>query len=88
MPRRLVDPAAIERCERRYACQAGVTRDCNGQNEVAHHRKLRKHLGPDTDDNLLAVCHPCHRHIHDQPEESYMNGTLIPSWAEITPYEP
>lgn len=85
---RLVDPEAIARCERRLSCQAGVAPDCTHRNEVSHHRKLRKQGGPDTDDNLLAVCNPCHRRIHAEPNESYMNGTLVPSWAEITPWEP
>jgi predicted HD phosphohydrolase len=88
MTKRLVDPDALARCHRRYACEAGVSPACNGRVQQAHHRKLRKQGGPDTDDNLLAVCNPCHDHIHANPKESYMNGTLIPSWADITPFEP
>jgi hypothetical protein len=82
MTRRLIDPAALARCHDREGCAARVAEDCNGRNEVAHHRKLKKHLGPDTDANLLNVCHPCHLEVHRHPKDCYLNGLLVPSWAD------
>lgn len=47
-----------------------------------HHRKLRKHGGPGTLENCMALCDPHHRHIHDHPSESYAAGWLVHSWGE------
>ena len=41
-----------------------------------HHRKLRRH-GDHSPGSLLAVCVPCHDHIHRHPAESYARGWLI-----------
>jgi len=49
-------------------CQAhprGFASDvpCGGRLHV-HHRRLRSQGGPDTEDNLIAVCTVHHHHIH------------------------
>lgn len=53
---------------------------------AVHHRKLRKHGGADTLSNLIALCSPCHNiapgSVHQNPEDSYRNGYLVPSWAD------
>ena len=69
-----------------YRC-SGYCEKCGwplGDNWAAHHRKLRKHGGPDTASNLLAVCHQCHNlgtdSIHLNPDFSYSLGYLVESW--------
>jgi hypothetical protein len=47
-----------------------------------HHRKLRKHGGPDTVENLIVVHAACHQAIHMNPTDSYDNGWLVPSWGD------
>lgn len=51
-----------------------------------HHRKLRKHAGPDTPSNALAVHHVCHNlgtgSIHLAVAHALDNGWLVPSWAD------
>jgi hypothetical protein len=53
-----------------------------------HHRKLRKHGGPDCCCNALAVHHECHNgnrtSIHLSPKISYENGWLVRSSATPT----
>lgn len=49
-----------------------------------HHRKPTSHGGPNTLENLVALCGPtprgCHGHVHAHPEESYASGLLLHSW--------
>lgn len=82
--------AAFERCHRRVGCQAKISPRCNGTNQHAHHRQFESHGGPTTDDNLLACCSPCHWHIHNVMSRSTAVelGLIIPSWAEVTPWQP
>lgn len=47
-----------------------------------HHRKLRKHGGPDCPSNLLALHSACHSWVHMHPKAAYEKGYLVPSWAE------
>lgn len=47
----------------------------------AHHRLMRSQGGPDTLENLVAVCRTHHAEIHAHPARSYELGLLIPSWA-------
>ena len=47
-----------------------------------HHRKLRKHGGPDTYPNLIAIHDACHTWVHHHPETSYDMGYLVHSWAD------
>ena len=74
--------AALERCHRRKGCAAHCAPDCSDRNEHAHHRKLRKQLGPTDDVNLLNVCSPCHTWIHHHVAEAQAVGLLVPSWAD------
>lgn len=55
-------------------------------NVHVHHRKLRKQGGKDSLSNLIALCGPCHNiapdSVHQNPERSYEQGYLVPSWAD------
>lgn len=50
---------------------------CFSKASHLHHRLMRSQGGAHTVENLLHVCPPCHRYIHDHPEESYEKGWLI-----------
>ena len=48
--------------------------------EMIHHRRLRKQGGAlSSEVNVLAVCSPCHDHIHLNVEESRSKGHLVAS---------
>jgi hypothetical protein len=53
---------------------------------AVHHRKLRKHGGPDSLSNLIGLCSTCHNiapnSVHQNPKISYEEGYLVPSWAD------
>jgi 5-methylcytosine-specific restriction endonuclease McrA len=53
---------------------------------AVHHRKLRKHGGPDALSNLVALCSPCHNiapgSVHQNPADSYERGYLVKSWDD------
>lgn len=53
-----------------------------------HHRKRRSQGGPNTMENLLAVCSYCHDKIHANPKWAYDKGLMIRGADEITPYVP
>ena len=56
---------------------------CEGRGRHLHHRKLRSQGGPDTVENGLHVCTPCHHAIHTDPDvEPYDRGLLVHSWAD------
>lgn len=59
-----------ERCGRRMPAVA----HCLGH---AHHRLPRSAGRNDALSNLLALCGPCHQHVHANPEKSYREGLLI-----------
>jgi len=69
LKREVLDPELRERILRRdKVCQAhprgfalGVC--CGGRLHV-HHRRLRSQGGPDTEENLIAVCTVHHHHLH------------------------
>ena len=53
---------------------------------AVHHRKLRKHGGPDSPENLIALHHSCHsiapRSVHQNPTLAYSMGWLVKSWDD------
>jgi hypothetical protein len=59
------------RCEAHIAAAA-----CTGRAEHAHHILMRSQGGSDDPANLLAVCHGCHRWIHDHTGWAYERGFL------------
>jgi len=69
-----VRPAVRERSKGR--CEARASAECFGVAQHPHHRRMRSQGGGHTADNLLDVCWPCHRYIHDHPAESYARGWL------------
>jgi hypothetical protein len=75
------DAAAYDRCHAREGCAARIAPDCTGRNDHAHHRQLRR-KGNTIDANLLPVCANCHGWIHHHPKDCYLNGLLVPSWAD------
>ena len=82
MKREALDPVLRERVLRRdKVCQAhprGYALDvpCGGRLH-AHHRRLRSQGGPDTDENLIAVCTVHHHHIHSVDRKGAEAAELV-----------
>jgi len=57
-----------------------------GESFALHHRKLRKHGGPDSPENVVALHHECHNlgtaSVHLSPKIGYNRGFLVHSWDE------
>lgn len=60
-PKRIRDPEA----SRRKLLQEPLCRNCRKQATDGHHILLRSQGGDDVEDNILPVCHQCHRDFHD-----------------------
>lgn len=76
-PRRV--PPAVRRqvaARARGLCEARCAEDCMNGGTSAHHRRRRSQGGTDTVSNLLWVCEPCHRWIHDHITEAVERGFL------------
>lgn len=58
-------------------CEAKASPECRKYAGQLHHRRMRSQGGPDTVENALHVCTPCHGYIHDNPQQSYEAGWLI-----------
>lgn len=58
-------------------CEARCSPRCRIYGSQAHHKLRRSQGGADTADNLLWVCDPCHRWIHDHPARSFELGLLV-----------
>jgi len=79
-------------------CQCGVVCGGNSASQHAHHRRGRKGKQDGIPliiykPLLLAVCHDCHRHIHDNPGQAYdekwmyrKNALLPPNWMLDDPF--
>lgn len=50
---------------------------CRWMAQHVHHMLRRSQCGPDTPDNLMALCDFHHRMIHDRPEQAYDAGYLV-----------
>jgi hypothetical protein len=72
-------PQAEVRWRSNGRCEAHACTDCTGLMVHSHH-VMRRGPGPDTADNLLAVCIPCHQHIHGNPAESRRRGFIRSAW--------
>lgn len=57
-------------------CEARCCDGCTGQYEHAHHVRRRSQGGSDTARNLVAICGPCHRWVHDHPVRARELGLL------------
>ena len=59
-----------------------------GNTWALHHRKLRKHGGPDEVSNFVALHHHCHNlgtaSVHLNPAKAYERGFLVHSWDNHT----
>ena len=42
-----------------------------------HHRIRRSQGGKDTPENLITLCNPCHRWVHDHPMAARREGLLL-----------
>lgn len=73
--------------QRHALCQA-LTAGCTFTATEAHHRKLRSQGGSNDPVNGLAVCAPCHRYIHDHPQEAYERGWMLRASDPEEPYTP
>ena len=47
-----------------HAAKQGPCRLCTAPTTGLHHLVARDHFGDDVADNLVPVCHPCHRALH------------------------
>lgn len=54
---------------------------CQGRARHAHHVLPRGRGGPDTLENLISVCVPCHTFLHDNPVWSYERGVLAAGYG-------
>lgn len=62
-PRRLVDPAAIRAARRAFCAVCGAT---EGLVQIqVHHVQTRGAGGPDSPENLVALCAACHQRWHN-----------------------
>lgn len=66
--------AARDRADGR--CEVHAVMACTGLAEQIHHIAGRGGPDPHRLENLLAVCHRCHQHIHLHPRESYDRGWM------------
>jgi hypothetical protein len=62
----------------RGRCEARIADVCTTYAaDGPHHRRMRSQGGPDTVENLLDLCPPCHRWVHAHPRISYEAGWLL-----------
>lgn len=67
--------------------RAGFDSRCNGRHQHDHHIRRQGQGGADILANLLPVCGPCHKWIHDHPAAAHDLGLLAfrtdPNWDEL-----
>lgn len=66
----------------KHLCEAHVAGVCSRRAEHVHHVRLRSRGGSDDPSNLLALCHACHRFIHDNPAWATAQGFMRHSWED------
>lgn len=73
---RIRRPLVAQLLEERPVCQR-----CDRERSTEVHEPAMRSRGADiTDpDQCVALCHGCHREIHDNPAEATAEGWLIPS---------
>lgn len=64
-----------------WRCQARIIGVCIGEAHHAHHVLPRSRGGPDTLENLVSLCGPCHVWVHGHPDEATALGLLRSGWA-------
>lgn len=69
-------------------CEIGLDEVCRRKAVLFHHRLRRAQRGPDTFDNLLHLCDPCHVWLHANTGVAYRRGWLLRSTDDIDPYVP
>ena len=60
-------------------CEVMVPGVCDYNATQWHHRKLRSQGGTNEASGGLAVCAPCHDHIHKNTGRAYKQGWLVKS---------
>jgi hypothetical protein len=73
----LASPHWAERRARTFGQAKGICAGCGRKAEHVHHRTYSR-LGQEHDDDLVAVCHDCHRDIHLHHVEHASKGL---AWA-------
>jgi hypothetical protein len=71
-------------------CEAGITDQCRERGRdftrlgghQGHHRQLRSRGGPDTIENVVAVCGYCHKWVHEHPRKATELGLMVRSGAD------
>jgi 5-methylcytosine-specific restriction endonuclease McrA len=58
-------------------CEGRVSIHCRSYAGPIHHRWMRSQGGPDTMENLLHLCTPCHIWVHHAGQEAYDRGFLL-----------
>jgi hypothetical protein len=76
-PHYLASPHWHERRRRAFGLAGGICIGCERKAEHIHHRTYAR-LGQERDEDLVAVCHDCHRDIHLLYVEYADNGL---AWA-------
>ncbi len=69
-----------------YGRSGGICERCRKRRAtVLHHRLPQSAGGPDTPDNMVDLCEPCHTGpdgVHRNPARSYEEGWLISRYAQ------
>lgn len=76
-----VAEAVLERAD--GACEGMVRGVCVGTGGHLHHRMMRSQGGRHTVENLVLLCHACHKYVHDNPAFGYKSDLLIHSWQPV-----
>lgn len=73
---------AVVMARARYACEARLGPSCDIDYAIElHHRLRRSQGGTHTAANLVALCRPCHRSVHNHPAASFEVGLLVHRFA-------
>lgn len=59
-----------------WMCRAQIAQICANTPDHVHHVRRAGQGGDDGPENLLTVCFPCHRWIHDHPADAHRLGLL------------
>jgi 5-methylcytosine-specific restriction endonuclease McrA len=66
-----------------HKCQVKLDGICDGKAVTAHHLKLRSAGGGNDLSNLVAICRPCHRRVHNHPAEAAKAGNIRQRKASV-----
>ncbi len=55
----------------------GTCQRCARRGHHVHHKLPRGRGGTDSHENLVLLCHPCHRWVHDNPAAAVEQGWTL-----------